>query len=281
VAAQLGYTYPDTERLGYMPEKDFAFWIPVVATAKPGRESEHCASPLSWLQPCLWVDSCPAVVGGRDVLGVNKSLGDLTVPNAAERSFAVTTVATRKEGVLDEHDEPTSIAKMERVFEVRVDDELDVWDALNAFAGLRAVLTPRFDFDGLDSDERQWLESLFEEMLEKNMPLVALKEFPDIAEPSRACYKAVVEAPSRVTELRRVRPWPGTHELCIYPFDSHPIAQKFGLSGVRREEKGVEVTVVKSFFAVSMEFDFVLDAGKVVHDLTHERTVAPRIIAAE
>jgi hypothetical protein len=84
-----------------------------------------------------------------------------------------------------------------------------------------------------------------------------------------------------VTELRRVRPWPGTHELCVYPFDSHPIAQKFGLSGVRREEKGVEVTVVKSFFAVSMEFDFVLEAGKVVHDLTHERTIVPRIVAAE
>ncbi len=281
VGAQLGYTYPDTERLGYMPEKDFAFWIPVVATAKPGREAEHTASPLSWLQPCLWVDSCPAVVGGRDTFGVNKALADLTVPSAAERAFTVTTVAVRKEGALNEHDEPTSMAKMERVFEVRVDDELDVWDALHTFAGLRSVLMPRFDFDVLGSDERQWLESLFEEMRERSMPLVALKEFPDIAEPHRACYKAVVEAPSKVTELRNVRPWPGTHELCIYPFDSHPIAQKLGLHGERRDENGVMVTVVKSFFAVSMEFDFVLEAGKVVHDLTHERTLAPRIVAAE
>jgi hypothetical protein len=281
VAAQAGRIYPDTERLGYMPEKDFAFWIPVMATPKPGREAEHRASPLSWLQPCLWVDSGPAVSGGRDVLGCNKALGELTVPSASARVFSVSTIATRREGLLDEHDEPTSMAQMERVFELRVDDELDVWDALHSFAGLRSVLMPRFDFNLLDSDERQWLESLFDEMLEKSMPLVALKQFPDIEDPSRACYKAVVEAPSRVTELRGVRPWPGTHELCIFPFDSHPIAQKLGLTTTRRSEGGSEVSVAKSFFAVSMEFDFVLDVGRVVHDLTHERTVKPRIVAAE
>jgi uncharacterized protein with NAD-binding domain and iron-sulfur cluster len=268
VAAQLGNTYSDKERLGYMPEKDFAFWIPVVAMARPGRESEHRASPLAWLQPCLWVDSCPAVVGGRDIFGVNKALAELRAASASSPLFSVDTIALRDEGALDANGEPTSQAVMERILELRVDQELDAWDVLNSFSGLRDVLEKRIDFNLLDPEELSWLEQLYAEARARTMPLVALKMFPDVERPERACYKAIIEAPSRVTELKSVRPWAGTHELRVFHFDSHPIVKRLGLSGTVSEENGYPVTTVKSFFAVTMQFDFVLDVGTVLCDLT-------------
>jgi uncharacterized protein with NAD-binding domain and iron-sulfur cluster len=284
VAAQCGYIYPDRERLGYMPERDYAFWVPVVATAKPGREAEHRASPIAWLQVVLWVDSSPALVGGRDTFGMNKVLGELRAPfdaGAAGAKFSVDTVAVQKQGVLNDQGEPMSRWQMERIFELRVDQELDVWDALSSFAGLRDAIAGRFDLGSLGGEEHDWLSSLFEQLREQNMPLVMLKQIPDIEHADRACYKAVVEAPSRLVELRSVRPWPGSHELVIFPFDSHPIAQRFGLTVESRDQDGVEVQVAQSFFAVTMQFDFTIEEGKVICDLTraHAEAAAPRAAA--
>jgi uncharacterized protein with NAD-binding domain and iron-sulfur cluster len=280
VAAQTGYIYPDRERLGYMPEKDFAFWVPVVATAKPGREAEHQASPIAWLQPVLWVDSCPAVVGGRDTFGLNKVQAELRAPGAESKQFSVDTVAVQKQGVLNDKGEPMSRWQLERILELRVDQELDLWDALSSFDGLRDTLMGRLDVRGLAGDELDWLTSLYEQLREQNMPLVGLKQIPDIEQADRACYKAVVEAPSRLIELRSVRPWPGTHELVVYPFDSHPIVQRFGLESEEREQDGVPVRVASSFFAVTMQFDFTLDEGKVICDLTKAHAEAAEARAA-
>ncbi|HVZ32165.1 MAG TPA: NAD(P)-binding protein, partial [Polyangiaceae bacterium] len=197
VAARLGRTYANTERIGYIPEKDFAFWIPVKAVAKKGREAEHVASPMAWLQPCLWVDSCPAVVGGREVYGVNKVLGALRVPTQDSPMFSIDTIAIPRQGPALRAEEPTELAQMNRILELEVDPAPGLFDhaqsLFNASEALR--LAAHVALEGLG--QASWLEALWKQFEDQSIPLVALKMFPDVRDAERVCYKAVVEAPSR------------------------------------------------------------------------------------
>jgi uncharacterized protein with NAD-binding domain and iron-sulfur cluster len=274
VAASVARIYPGSERAGFIPERDFAFWVPVRASARPGREADHVASPIAWYQPCLWVDSCPAAVGGREIFGMNKVLGLLRSPDETRRAYSIDTIAIARSG-------PESEAKMHRLLELTVAREprglrrlshvLELWQDAAIAQLLEAKLnTPRAALGA-------WLDHL----RHAPVPLVGLKQLPDLARPDRACYKAVVESNSRTTGGVALWPWPGEHRLRLYPLDSHPIARLLGLPVSLADEPGGPVEVAAPFFAMSAEFDFVLEPGKVVFDFVAAAQQRDGVVAAE
>lgn len=92
------------------------------------------------------------------------------------------------------------------------------------------------------------------------VPMVFLKQFRDIADPSRACYQAIVEA-----AVRRVGPVRGggvlkrRYELAVHDHPGFPLASRLGLAG-RRAGGEVVVPVPTPLW---LEFDYVLDTGRV------------------
>jgi hypothetical protein len=274
VAARVSRIFAGTDRQGFISERDYAFWIPVKASARPGREADHVASPIAWHQPCLWVDSCPAAVGGREIFGMNKVVATLGAPDETRRAFSIDTIAIDRIA-------PDAEAKLHRVLELHVAREPR---ALRRLAQLVELWQEARLPDLLEAElgtPRALLSELIEQLRRAPIPLVGLKQLPDIERPELACYKAVVEANSRPMGGVALWPWPGAHRLRLYPLDTHPIASRFGLRvGLEQGPDGA-VEVAEPFFALSAEFDFVLEAGKVVFDFVAAAQARADAAAAE
>jgi uncharacterized protein with NAD-binding domain and iron-sulfur cluster len=274
VAARVSRIFAGTDRQGFIPERDYAFWIPVKASARPGREAEHVASPIAWYQPCLWVDSGPAAVGGREIFGMNKVVATLGAPDEARHAFSIDTIAIERIA-------PDAEAKLQRVLELNVAREPR---ALRRLAQLVELWQEARLPDLLEAElgtPRALLSDLIEQLRRAPIPLVGLKQLPDIERPELACYKAVVETNSRPMGGVALWPWPGAHCLRLYPLDTHPIASRLGLCVRLEQEPEGAVEVAEPFFALSAEFDFVLEAGKVVFDFVAATQARRNVAAAE
>lgn len=259
VAAQVARISGGNDRCGYLPERDFAFWIPVKASARPGREAAHTASPIAWYQPCLWVDSCPAVVGGRETFGMNKVLGHLNVPRPAQPAFSIDTMAIERFG-------PESQASIQRVLELTVADEPGLLARLSRLTELLVQESLGALLQSQVGVAAELLEPLVAQLDKSSLPIVSLKQFPDAERPELACYKVVVETPSRAVGALALWPWPGAHRLRLFPMDSHPISRLLGLHVGLTHEAGSPVETAAPFFALSAELSFVLEPGRVLFD---------------
>jgi hypothetical protein len=80
---------------------------------------------------------------------------------------------------------------------------------------------------------------------------VALKQFRDSADGTRACYQAVVEARYQITRVK-VRRSARKRELVIHDMDSAPLGAELGLR--------TQVATV----ALEQELDFILDLGEII-----------------
>ena len=90
--------------------------------------------------------------------------------------------------------------------------------------------------------------------------MVFLKQFRDAADPTRACYQAIVEAnAARRGALRRTSLLPG--ELRVSVRRESGIAEALGL---RASAVSAETITSRSLAALYLELDFTLEPGKVV-----------------
>jgi hypothetical protein len=83
--------------------------------------------------------------------------------------------------------------------------------------------------------------------------LVFLKQFRDAADPSRACYQAVIEAAASVDVLRKGRPL-AAQRVRIREVDSHPIVRELGLPSA----------TLTTQLAGWLDFDFTMREGRAV-----------------
>ncbi len=84
--------------------------------------------------------------------------------------------------------------------------------------------------------------------------MIFLKQFRDHADGNLACYQAVVEALVRVGAFRSAGWLPGTYEVAIESYASHPIVADLGLGS------GKPPVVAAAY----LDFDFTMEDGKVV-----------------
>jgi hypothetical protein len=87
----------------------------------------------------------------------------------------------------------------------------------------------------------------------------------------------VVETASRATEVRHIRLRPGRHELRLFDLASHPIAELLGLRVERARSGSRHHVHAHSFLALDINFDFVVDPGRVVFDVLEGRARADLI----
>jgi uncharacterized protein with NAD-binding domain and iron-sulfur cluster len=256
VAAEIDKIYSLRDRQGWMAEKDFAFWIPVRVT-RPGQPAS-----FAWFQPALWVDSGPAASGGREAMGMNKAVARLT---ADESGFAIDTVALRHYDDVD-CEEPTAEARLERLLELRAPRRASGLASVADLDGAVKLVKSMKDWLSLRDAPRAWITHLAEQARQQEMTIVALKQFPEVDGSDDACYQKVVEYPSRVSKMYEMKPRFSGGELVIYPFESHPIAELFGLRAKKGDASEGAPFVAESVFGVTMRFDFTLEGGRVVTD---------------
>jgi uncharacterized protein with NAD-binding domain and iron-sulfur cluster len=251
---------PVNNPIGWCPEKDFGFWVPVVAGRVEG--SLFIPEKMQVFTPYLWVDSGVAMVGGREVYGFPKELGEMTMPAKVgdPARFTVDTLVIPKYG-------PDSRTVNERILDVKRMDA-SVWEELEqvfadgdtflkAIEELFAQHGPgRFPVP----DGKLFLQFLTQ--VGRQLPMVFLKQFPGIGEGPESVYQAIVEAPVAITSGVSGGWLPGEYEIDLWSFDSHEIVKNLGL---RVHSQDGNKAQLRSLAHMWMKFDGLVKGGRVVH----------------
>ncbi|MCU0687220.1 MAG: acetoacetate decarboxylase family protein [Polyangiaceae bacterium] len=237
---------------GRVSEIDIGFWVPfaIVRGLGPLRFVEG----VGFFVPHLFVDDGWALTAGREVDGLHKLIAQNRLPRSEgdEGLFSVDTVVLDRFG-------PDERARPERLVELRrsgnkargpLRDEWPSWGrARDEF--LRRLLP--------GGDGHVTLPGLglavqaLEAFARSEGRIVTLKQFRDVADPTRACYQAICELPARVGAFRGAGALGGQYSLTLRPTASHPLAEELGL----RERQSARA-------ALWMDLDFTLQAGKVL-----------------
>jgi uncharacterized protein with NAD-binding domain and iron-sulfur cluster len=251
--------------MGWLPERDIAFWVPVLAGKREG--GVFSAERLVWFLAYTFVDNTAALVTGREVFGFPKTQAIVRFPKDADAggAFSVDTLVIKRFG-------PTNRAEIARLLTV---EELpreseptggSAWSNLGegfqelgsrivsfVFAGVEKAIVPAVTVAGKLVDGYRGQE----------LRMVFLKQFRDVRDPARACYQAVVEAPAVVDAWRSGGFLP-SHRVTIEAADSHPIVEELGLSGA----------TVESVLGVWLTYDFTVGRGVVIGDGSEREHVA-------
>jgi hypothetical protein len=245
------------QALGWMHETEISFWVPTVARVPTGGllVPDH----LAFLVPYLFVDNPYALLAGREVYGFPKILGQIqTVTDYEAPAFTLDVWGFQRFG-------PEEEGKLQRLLELsptqqREEGNPPITTPWQRWAeARRALIELLLDGGSRDPDETE--TTVLNTLDKAEIPLVFLKQFPDVADSGRACYQALVEAPARVVNFHAGQHLGGTYALILHDLASHPLARTLGLS----VQAGGRV---QPLAALKLWVDFTLEHGVEVWQTT-------------
>ena len=247
--AQIRSKNPNDARIGWIPETDVAFWIPVAVY-----EGANAASPtrVAWFIPYIWVDNAMAIATGREIFGYPKEQGFLEV-DAAERGLNGLTVTAF---VFPTFSPETEVRKLPLIEIKRLDPPghdviRNIWnDVVDGFRDITELVRGGIFCEG----GIEFMESAIAAIRTGGFTNVYLKEFRDAEHEDRACYRSIIEAPAKVTRFGSGSLLQGDFQVRIHPYESHPIVRDLGLSG----------ETIRAAATWTLDFDFDLDMGREV-----------------
>jgi hypothetical protein len=250
---------PMNDPIGWCPEKDFGFWVPVVAGQMVG--PLFIPEAIRVFTPYLWVDTGVAMVGGREVFGFAKELGiNMVMPGDVTKParFSCETLVIPKYGK-DATTVYEPILQVNKAGGGFWEDVKQGWsDAETMFKAFEEALRSK----SIDVPDGALAWQLFS-TLGKEMPCVFLKQFPDVEYVTRACYQAIVDSPITITSGVQGGFIPGDYTVSIYGYDSHHIVENLGLKVAKQDGNRSEL---RSLVHGWTKFDGVVDKGKIVYE---------------
>ena len=227
-------------RVGLIPETEVGFWLLTVAMQKTatGTVPHH----LAWFIPYLFVDEGNSIATGREVYGFNKQAA------ALDKAQDIQTPQFSADVLGFQHFASDAIAQKERLLEVHslAQTSQSQWnDWETAKSNLAGMLLPQIRND-LGEGPVAWVT----EAVLQNSRLVFLKQFRHTADPQKACYQAIVEAPLQLKTFQGGGSFNQLLEMKLHPLESHPLAQTLGLKEVQSSGAGAWLKV-----------DFILGLG--------------------
>lgn len=237
----------------WMPEQEVSFWVLVAAVHR--ESSVWVADRLAWFNPYMFVDNPVAMIAGREVYGIPKQFGWFRMPVSGPpedadfslEAIGVTQFSADAEARRMPLLEVTHRGTMEGA-------QADKWESIEAaFEAIRLLTigTEEIVLPGPDL-----VVNLIEGLIHREVQMVMLKQFPDIANGEYTAYQAIVEAPVTVTHYRGGQPIPAQYDLQLHPAASYPFATDLGLKLVdgRMQPK----------LAFWLNYDFELGTGREV-----------------
>lgn len=217
--AEIGKIYtlePGGGSRGRTSEIDITIWI-------LARRLDDGLMAMRWIPAYLFVDSGPALVSGREVWGFPKQLGRFDFgPRGKDGGSARTFKA---DGWVVSPFGPESKARWAPMFEVRPKGPGHKSGLLGTLEALAEKA-----IDRLADDLMTFAGSVSTALKAGTMTMAFLKQFPDAAVPTRACYQAAVEATATVTKLRGSGLTDDHYELRVITYDTHPYLSELGIS---------------------------------------------------
>jgi acetoacetate decarboxylase len=237
---------------GWMDERECAVWVPLLAVeAENGRS---VAKRLVWWMPYVFVDTDAAMATGREVWGYPKSIGSFTLPVSPDAPNPEWSISTRLFPTLGPDTEGV-VAPLITVTSLPdpTTSAASVWHTVaDAGRDMLAIVRQAFAMPARPSLE--FAADVLDTLIHREMPVVNLKQFRDCADPTRACYQAIVEAPCTVQTFYGGGLLAGHHHVSITQAASHPIISDLGLAG----------TEVDALYGAWCHMDFLAMTGQEV-----------------
>ncbi len=206
-------------RDGYVGEIDTTIWL-------MARRLDDGLFALRWIPVYLFVDSGTAQATGREVWGFPKQLGEFDFTpqkpdRAAPRTFDV-------KALVVETFAPGSKASWHPIFEARPLDVRGGGHGGGVLATLEAFAEKAVSrlTDGFASIALKLQETLGG----GGMVMAMLKQFPDAADPTRACYQGIIEAHAVINGFRGSGLTDNHYEVRVTSYASHPFLDELGIS---------------------------------------------------
>lgn len=230
---------PDSQK-GWFSEQETAVWVLL---------EDRKREKLFWFHPYIFVDNSYAMAMGRELYGFPKSLGWFNIPNSPQeaKSFSLETLVLKKF-------DPNTKGTRELLISV---DQTDPAGHSVEAAGLESIMKEMLH---LITHQNSIIKDLIlawnsaSDVLHGRAPMVFLKQFPEITNPSLACYQSILEVPSRMAKFHTGALLHGKYEITIGDFQSHPISQDLGLASNK-------IYPVLSYY---VSFDFEIGNGSVI-----------------
>jgi uncharacterized protein with NAD-binding domain and iron-sulfur cluster len=244
-------------------EKDFGFWVPLVAGRRGEAGAFHAERPVFYI-PYLWVDSALAAQAGREVFGYPKAVGRLANPSSPEDAaeFSIDALVVPAPGPPGA---PGARWQWRRLVTASRRDA-GTWGSLVGELGsiaelgraAVAAIGERLGGGALPAPSLALLRSLARDALALDVPMVFLKQFRDAADGTAACYQAIIEAPNRMTrDPVEAGFLHGDWELAIEQFPTVRLIDRLGLR-VREDGK------LAALLHIWVKFGFTAEPGQVI-----------------
>ncbi len=245
------------QTLGWMRETEVSFWVPTVARVPTGGllVPDH----LAFFVPYLFVDNPYALLAGREVYGFPKMLGQIKpVSDYENPTFELSVWGFQRFG-LDEEGELQQLLEVSPMQRGEESNPMPTAPWQSWTEARRALIELLLDSGPRGRDETE--SAALNALDQAEIPLVFLKQFPDIADGGRACYQALVEAPARVVNFHAGQRLGGGYQLVLHDLASHPLARILGLS---LQDGGR----IQSLATLKLWVDFTLDYGVEIWQTT-------------
>jgi Acetoacetate decarboxylase (ADC) len=228
---------PKYSQLGYVPEREAAFWVQVEDAKNPGTD-------VSFFMPYLYVDRALAMAAGREDFGFPKEIGACQMPDdpGANGTLRVDVWAIEKFGpdatpqqktLLSFTPLPTTplqsiVRSIENDVAALINFIHDLVTPGDADAELDTLITALKTIAHMETPQFQ---------------TVLLKQFPDIRDGELACYQAIVTAPTSATKVLGLGLLPA-YTVTVNQYDSHPVIDELGI----QLNNGTTPTIMASHF---------------------------------
>lgn len=236
---------------GTIGGSEFGIWVPVIARADGGKDRR-----LLTYTPYLWVDSSAALIGGRAVYGFPKHMGRLSMPRTSGQAFELSVDA-------EVVHLPQGKAEWRRLFTVKPTDGSPWQEPTTAWSAAEILELVKLMLEVVDEIDSPTIELLAQLMRPGDgMPMVFLKEYPDVDASWRACYQAVIETPIEIMGSAKSGRIPGRFEVAFERHWSHNIVSELGLQTVNQPQTSGDVVPVLA--AGYMRFKSRVAGGKII-----------------
>lgn len=251
--ARAASEHPLDRKKGYMPERDFGVWIPVLVYRDgPGR---RWPKYVGVYQPYLFIDNVVAMTSGREAFGYHKQTATLSAPeDEGESTFTVKALAIE---AFNDADPSNVTGRVQEIFSVQpLDDKVDITDFPlgrdEAADAMGDAITAAFEDDLKDADDLGFTRQALFRALFPAVKQVMLRQLPELADQRAAAIQEVVSWDARVTNFVGAALLP-RHQATFQALDSHPIARELGLASTSN-------TVA----AIRMKYDFRVETPELL-----------------
>jgi hypothetical protein len=233
------------DQIGWMPGRECAVWVLLL---EERLDFFHEVRPVLWA-PYIFINTDLGLVPGREIWGWPKSIGQIVVASdapAAPAHFGVTTDVFR---VFD----PTQRGETVELISVTGTHPLtptasSLLSAADIVESLAASLAP--DLNPLIA---------LQLALSPTLPAIAIKQFRDSLDPDINCFRALVNAPCRVTSFHSGHLLSDTFTLNVKTCASHAIVNDlFAMA------PGSTSTSIPVVWAAALKFDFLAENGSTI-----------------